>query len=100
MISGSYSVHRFCDLAYPLASGEILSGSTGFCADPIGISFSDAFELDDAHTGTCNVGLDFDDTKGFGHDHITELNIPPGNYVISLDSVYLNAPVIPTILYL
>jgi hypothetical protein len=80
--------------------GKTYPGATGSCTDPIGISFGDAFDLDGGHTGTCDVGLDFDDTNGYGPEHITALKIPAGYYVVSVDSFALNPSEYPTTLYL
>jgi hypothetical protein len=80
--------------------GKTYPGSTGSCADPLGISFGDAIDLDDNHTGTCDVGLDFDDTTGYGPEHITALKIPAGYYVVSVNSFSLNPSEYPTTLYL
>jgi len=80
--------------------GKTYPGSTGSCTDPIGISFGDAFDLDAGHTGTCDIGLDFDDTNGYGPEHITALKIPSGYYVVSVDSYALNPSEYPTTHYL
>jgi hypothetical protein len=71
--------------------GQTYPGSTGSCTDPVGISFSDAFDLDAGHAGTCDIGLDFDDTNGYGPEHITAMKIPAGYYVISVDSFSLSS---------
>ena len=75
-------------------------GATGSCTDPVGIAFNDAFDLDGAHTGTCDVGLDFDDTNGYGPEHITALKIPSGYYIVSVNSFALVGAEAGTTLYL
>jgi uncharacterized protein YfaP (DUF2135 family) len=75
-------------------------GSTGSCTDPVGIPFSDAFDLDTGHTGVCDVGLDFDDTTGYGPEHITALQLPAGYYVVSVNSFSLPLAEYGTTLYL
>jgi hypothetical protein len=75
-------------------------GSTGSCTDPVGISFSDAFDLDTGHAGVCDVGLDFDDTTGYGPEHITALQLPAGYYVVSVNSFSLPLAEYGTTLYL
>jgi hypothetical protein len=59
------------------------------CTDPVGLSFSDAFDI--TADGRCDVGLDFDDVNGFGPEHITSLSIPTGYYVVSVDSYSLSS---------
>jgi hypothetical protein len=71
--------------------GKTYPGSSGSCTDPVGISFSDAFDLDTGHTGVCDVGLDFDTTTGYGPEHITDLKLLSGYYVISVNSWSLHA---------
>jgi uncharacterized protein YfaP (DUF2135 family) len=71
--------------------GKTYPGSSGSCTDPVGISFSDAFDLDAGHAGTCDVGLDFDTTTGYGPEHITDLKLLSGYYVISVNSWSLHA---------
>lgn len=71
--------------------GTTYSGAEGDCADPAGIEFSDAFDLDGDHTGTCDVGLDFDDTTGYGPEHITATKLPAGYYVVSVNSYSLDS---------
>lgn len=66
------------------------------CTDPPGLSFSDAFDLNG--NGVCDVGLDFDDTNGYGPEHITALKLPAGYYVVSVNSYALGDP--PATLYL
>jgi hypothetical protein len=75
-------------------------GSTGSCTDPVGIPFSDAFDLDTGHAGVCDVGLDFDDTTGYGPEHITALQLPAGYYVVSVNSFSLPLAEYGTTLYL
>lgn len=58
------------------------------CANPSGLVYGDGFDIDG--DGVCDVGLDFDDTDGYGPEHITALRMPPGYYVISVDSFSLN----------
>jgi uncharacterized protein YfaP (DUF2135 family) len=71
--------------------GKVYPGSSGSCTDPVGISFSDAYDLDASHAGTCDVGLDFDTTTGYGPEHITDLKLLSGYYVISVNSWSLHA---------
>jgi hypothetical protein len=75
-------------------------GSTGSCTDPVGIPFSDAFDLDTGHAGVCDVGLDFDDITGYGPEHITALQLPAGYYVVSVNSFSLPLAEYGTTLYL
>jgi len=70
------------------------------CANPIGLSFSAAFDIGGSGTGVCDVGLDFDDTNGYGPEHITALSIPSGYYVVSVNSYALSVAEYPTTLYL
>jgi hypothetical protein len=70
--------------------GKSYPGTTGSCSDPAGLSFGDAFDLDSPYTGTCDVGLDFDDTNGYGPEHITALKLPAGYYVVSVNSYSLH----------
>ena len=70
--------------------GKTYPGSTGSCTDPIGIAFSDAFDFDTGHTGVCDVGLDFDTTTGYGPEHITDLKLLNGYYVVSVNSFSLH----------
>ena len=58
------------------------------CSNPAGLSFSDALDLNG--DGICDVGLDFDDTNGYGPEHITALSLPAGYYVVSVNSYSLN----------
>lgn len=68
-----------------------LDYSTGkTCTDPVGIAFSTGYDLDSPGTGTCDVGLDFDDTNGYGPEHVTALKVPTGYYVIAVDSFSLH----------
>lgn len=67
------------------------------CTDPIGLPFGDALDLDG--NGSCDAGLDFDDTNGFGPEHITDLKLIPGYYIASVDSYSLSAAEYPTTLY-
>jgi hypothetical protein len=80
--------------------GKSYPGSSASCTNPTGISFSDAFDLDGAHDGTCDVGLDFDDTNGYGPEHITALQITSGYYVVSVNSFSLPGGEAPTTMYL
>jgi len=68
------------------------------CTDPAGLAFSDALDLDS--DGRCDAGLDFDDTNGYGPEHITDLNLLPGYYIASVDSFGLSSAEDPTTLYL
>lgn len=70
--------------------GRSYPGSSGACSDPVGIAFSYAFDLDAPYSGTCDVGLDFDDVNGYGPEHITALKIPTGYYVVSVNSYSLH----------
>jgi hypothetical protein len=79
--------------------GKVYPGSSGSCTDPVGIPFSDAFDLDAGHAGTCDVGLDFDTTTGYGPEHITDLKLLSGYYVISVNSFALPPAENPTKLY-
>jgi hypothetical protein len=58
------------------------------CTDPAGLVFGDAFDLN--ADGRCDVGLDFDNTTGYGPEHITALRLPTGYYVVSVDSYSLH----------
>ncbi|OGW33739.1 MAG: hypothetical protein A2X58_09680 [Nitrospirae bacterium GWC2_56_14] len=68
------------------------------CTDPVGLPFGDALDLDS--DGTCDAGLDFDDTNGYGPEHITDLKLLPGYYIASVDSFGLSSAEYPTTLYL
>jgi hypothetical protein len=68
------------------------------CTDPGGLAFGDALDIDGTGAGVCDVGLDFDDTNGYGPEHITALKLPAGYYVISVNSYGLGDP--PATLYL
>ena len=68
------------------------------CSNPAGLAFSDGLDIDGTGTGTCDVGLDFDDTNGYGPEHITALKLPVGYYIISVNSYSLRDP--PATLYL
>ncbi len=68
------------------------------CSDPAGLAFGDALDLDG--DGVCDAGLDFDDTNGFGPEHITDLKLLPGYYIASVDSFNLPVAEHPTTLYL
>jgi hypothetical protein len=68
------------------------------CGDPSGLTFSDAFDFDGSGSGSCDVGLDFDDTNGYGPEHITALKLPVGYYVVSVNSYGLGDP--PATLFL
>ena len=72
------------------AQGKTYPGSTDSCSDPYGIKFLSAFDLDDSHGGTCDVGLDIDDRNGYGPEHITALKLLPGYYVASVNSYSLH----------
>ena len=61
------------------------------CADPAGLSFSDAFDLNEGGSGTCDAGLDFDDVDGYGPEHITMTTIPTGYYIVSVNSFSLDS---------
>lgn len=67
------------------------------CSDPAGLPFSDALDLD--ANGVCDTGLDFDDTNGYGPEHITDLKLLPGYYIASVDSFSLSVAEQPTTLY-
>jgi len=58
------------------------------CTDPSGLSFGDAFDLN--ADGRCDIGLDFDNTTGYGPEHITALTLPAGYYVVSVNSYGLH----------
>jgi len=66
------------------------------CSDPAGLSFYTGLDTD--NSGVCDVGLDFDDTNGYGPEHITSLKLPVGYYIISVNSYGLGDP--PATLYL
>jgi hypothetical protein len=68
------------------------------CTDPTGLAFADALDLDG--NGGCDAGLDFDDTNGYGPEHITDLKLLPGYYIASVDSFSLPSDEQPTTLYL
>lgn len=68
------------------------------CSSPAGLAFSDGLDIDGTGSGTCDVGLDFDDTNGYGPEHITSLKLPVGYYIISVNSYSLGDP--PATLYL
>ncbi len=68
------------------------------CSDPAGLPFSDALDLD--ANGVCDTGLDFDDTNGYGPEHITDLKLLPGYYIASVNSFALPVAEQPTTLYL
>jgi len=65
------------------------------CTDPTGIAFNDAVDVDG--NGTCDVGLDFDDTQGYGPEHITTLVLQPGYYKIYIDNFSLDIDPFATI---
>ncbi len=71
--------------------GKTYPGTTGNCTDPAGITFGDAFDLDAGGNGVCDVGLDFDDTQGYGPEHITATKVPAGYYVVSVNSYSLDS---------
>jgi len=50
------------------------------CSDPVGLSFTEAIDING--DGTCDAGLDFDDTQGYGPEHITVLLLQTGYYKI------------------
>lgn len=58
------------------------------CNNPSNISYSDALDLD--NDGICDIGLDWDDTEGYGPEHITATTLPAGYYVISVNSYSLD----------
>jgi len=65
------------------------------CTDPTGIAFNDAVDVDG--NGTCDVGLDFDDTQGYGPEHITTLVLQPGYYKIYINNFSLDTDPFATI---
>lgn len=40
--------------------------------------------------GTCEAGLDYDDTEGYGPEHITATSLPDGYYVVVVNSFSLD----------
>jgi len=66
------------------------------CSDPAGLAFSTGLDLDG--DTVCDAGLDFDDTNGYGPEHITDLKLLPGYYIAAVDSYALAE--VPTTLYL
>lgn len=80
------------------ASWHLDYGSGKTCNDPLGIAFSDGYDL--GGTSQCDIGLDFDDVNGYGPEHITQLRLPSGYYILSVNSFALPAAEIPTSLYL
>lgn len=61
-----------------------------YCLSPIdGTTYWSGMDLD--LDGTCEVGLDYDDTEGYGPEHITATSLPNGYYVLSVNSWSLDA---------
>lgn len=65
------------------------------CTEPAGINFYGAVDVDG--DGTCDVGLDFDDTEGYGPEHITALKLQTGYYVIYIHNFSLDSDPFATI---
>lgn len=59
------------------------------CSDPVGLSFTEALDING--DGTCDVGLDFDDTEGYGPEHITALLLQTGYYKIYIHKFSMDA---------
>jgi hypothetical protein len=68
------------------------------CKDPTGLEFSKGLDLNG--DTVCDAGLDFDDTNGYGPEHITDLVLLPGYYIAAVDSFSLSGAEAPTTLYL
>jgi hypothetical protein len=61
------------------------------CTNPTGVDLG-TDNVDVNGDGICDVGLDYDNTSGYGPEHITATEIPAGYYVISVNSFGLADP--------
>jgi hypothetical protein len=58
--------------------------SGGSCVNPAGLDLgSDRVDVDG--DGVCDIGLDHENTSGFGPEHITATRLPAGYYVLSVN---------------
>ncbi len=67
--------------------------TSGICASPTGLTMSNGVDLN--NDGIYDIGLDFDNTDGYGPEHITATVLPAGYYVISVDAYSSNDPTVP-----
>jgi hypothetical protein len=57
----------------------------GSCVNPTDLELgSDTVDVD--NDGVCDIGLDFDNTAGYGPEHITAVKLPEGYYVLSVNN--------------
>jgi hypothetical protein len=54
------------------------------CTNPVGVDLG-FNNVDVDSDGICDIGLDFDNTSGYGPEHITATKLPAGYYVISVN---------------
>jgi hypothetical protein len=57
----------------------------GTCANPAGLDLG-SDRVDVSGDGVCDIGLDYDNTSGFGPEHITATRLPAGYYVLSVNA--------------
>jgi hypothetical protein len=57
----------------------------GTCVNPAGLDLG-SDRVDVSGDGVCDIGLDYDNTSGFGPEHITATRLPAGYYVLSVNA--------------